>query len=288
MKVLVTGASGMLGSDFCRLLETSGHESLPFSHAQLDVQSLQDVTEALSSARPDVVIHAGAFTNVDECERNPATGYAANTLGTENVALACARSGATMVYVSSCGIFDGKKAAPYSEFDSPAPLTHYARSKFLGEEKTVQHCARHFVVRPGWLYGGDASHKRNFIEGRRREAAAKPELSSASDKFGSPTYTLDFARAVMALVESEAFGLYHAANEGIASRFDYVKESILALGLSNPVHPVNSDSFPRSAPVPDWEVLDNQCARMRGIFQMRPWQDALQDYTRNRLRAGEK
>ncbi len=278
----------MLGSDFCRLLASSGHEAAPFSHAQLDVQNLKDVTEALASVHPDVVIHAGAFTNVDECERNPQTGYAANTLGTENVALACERVGATMVYVSSCGIFDGKKAAPYSEFDAPAPLTHYARSKFLGEEKTIQHCPKHFVVRPGWLYGGESSHKRNFIEGRRREAAAKPELSSASDKFGSPTYTLDFAKAVMALVGSGAYGLYHAANQGTASRFDYVRESISALGLSNPVNAVSSDSFPRSAPVPDWEVLDNACLKIRDIHQMRPWQDALQDYTHNRLLKEQK
>lgn len=276
----------MLGSDFCRLLESSGHEAVPMSHAQLDVRSFKDVSEAFSSTRPDCVIHAGAFTNVDECERNPETGYAANTLGTENVALASVRAGATMVYVSSCGIFDGAKAAPYSEFDTPAPLTHYARSKFLGEEKTMQHCPQHFVVRPGWLYGGDASHKRNFVEGRRKEAANKPELSSASDKFGSPTYTVDFAEAVMALVESGAYGLYHAANEGTASRYDYVRECINALGLSNPVHAVSSDSFPRSAPVPDWEVLDNVCLKLRDIHQMRPWQDALQDFTRNRLLAG--
>ncbi len=273
----------MLGSDFCRLLETTGHEPIPMSHAQLDVQNLRDVSDALSSTRPDVVIHAGAFTNVDECERTPETGYAANTLGTENVALACERVGATMVYVSSCGIFDGKKAAPYSEFDAPAPLTHYARSKFLGEAATMQHCTKHYVVRPGWLYGGESSHKRNFIEGRRKEAMNKPELSSASDKFGSPTYTLDFAHAVMALLESEAYGLYHAANSGTASRLDYVRESLNALGLSNPVNPVTSEAFQRSAPVPDWEVLNNVCLKLRGIHTMRPWQEALQDYTRNRL-----
>lgn len=277
----------MLGSDFCLFLRESGHQVAPYRHDEMDVRDMARVMDIVSTELPDCVIHAAAMTNVDACERDPESGYAANALGTWNIALACARSDAMMVYVSSCGIFDGTKTESYTEFDQPSPLTHYARSKYLGEKYTEQHCARHFVVRPGWLFGGSSEHKRNFVEARRREALSKPELMSANDKFGSPTYTMDFAAQVMALVKSEAFGTYHAANPGFVSRHEYVSEAIKALGLSNPVQPVGSDAFPRSAPVPNSEVLDNLCLRMRGLLVMRPWEEALRDYVAKRLLSGE-
>jgi dTDP-4-dehydrorhamnose reductase len=249
----------------------------------MDVRQLESVREAVSLERPDCVVHTAAFTNVDESERSPELAYMVNTLGSCNVALACADAGAVMVYVSSCGVFDGKKGKPYTEFDQPSPLTHYHRSKYLGEESVARFCRRHFIVRPGWLFGGNLQHKRNFVEGRRREAMSKHEIVSANDKFGSPTYTVDFAKQVLDLIETQAFGTYHVANLGFASRYEYVMETIRCLGLPNQVTAVESDFFPRLAPVPDCEALDNMCLRMRGILIMRPWPEAMQDYVRNRL-----
>jgi len=283
VKILVTGAGGMLGSDLCRVLEGYGHEVAAYARERLDVRELKQARELISLERPRCVIHAAAFTNVDESERNPDTAYAANTLGAWNVALACAQFDATLVYVSSCGIFDGQKETPYTEFDEPRPLTHYHRSKYLGEQLVARHSARHFIVRPGWLYGGSLTHRRNFVEARRREALTKPEIVSAKDKFGSPTYTVDFARQIMELIETEAYGTYHVANLGFGSRFDYVREIIKHLGLPNEVKPVGSDHFQRAAPVPDSEALEDCCLRLRGILRMRPWQEALEDYVKNRF-----
>jgi dTDP-4-dehydrorhamnose reductase len=283
VKILVTGAGGMLGSDFCPVLEESGHEVVAYTHEQLDVQRLDEVRRLISTARPDCVIHTAAFTNVDESERNPEAAYGANTLGAWNVALACAQSEAVMVYVSSCGIFDGQKAEPYTEFDPPAPLTHYHRSKYLGEQLVAAHCPRQFTVRPGWLFGGSIQHRRNFVEARRREALAKPEIVSAKDKFGSPTYTVDFARQVIELIGTEAYGTYHVAGVGSASRYEYVREIIKQLGSPSEVRAVGSDFFPRSAPVPESEALDNACLRLRGILRMRPWEEAIEDYVKRRL-----
>jgi dTDP-4-dehydrorhamnose reductase len=283
VKILVTGAGGMLGSDFCLMLAQSNHEVVAHMREELDVRRLDQVRQLISTARPSCVIHTAAFTNVDESERNPEAAYAANTLGAWNVALACAETQAVMVYVSSCGIFDGRKAEPYTEFDQPAPLTHYHRSKYLGEQMVAAHCRQHFIVRPGWLFGGSIQHSRNFVEARRREALAKPELVSANDKFGSPTYTMDFAGQVIELIETKAYGTYHVAGVGSASRYEYVREIIKQLGSPTEVRPVGSDFFPRSAPVPESEALDNVCLKLRGILRMRPWQEAIEDYVKNRL-----
>ncbi|MCA1567956.1 MAG: dTDP-4-dehydrorhamnose reductase [Acidobacteria bacterium] len=285
MKLLVTGARGMLGSDFCLVLENSGHEAAAFARAEMDVSDLRRVRQVMESERPDCVIHTAAFTNVDESERNPDAAYTANTLGAWNVALACSEFDAVAVYVSTCGVFDGEKGAPYTEFDQPAPITHYHKSKYLGEELVAQHARRHFIVRPGWLFGGNVEHRRNFVEARRREALAKPEIVSAKDKFGSPTYTVDFARQVIELIRSEAYGTYHVANVGSASRYEYVREIVEQLGLPNAVRPVGSDFFPRSAPVPAWEALENTCLKARGMMIMRPWREALRDYVATRLSA---
>lgn len=283
MKVLVTGAGGMLGSDFCTTLAKAGYEVAAYTRDKMDVRQLDQVKNSIAAEQPDCVIHTAAFTNVDECQRNPETGYAANALGSWNVALACADVDAAMVYVSSCGIFDGAKAEPYTEFDQPAPLTHYAKSKYIGEQLTATHCRKHFIVRPGWLFGGSINHRRNFVEGRRREALSKPEIASAKDKFGSPTYTVDFAQQVMELIESKAYGTYHVANIGFASRYEYVGEIIKQLALPNEVRAAESSAFPRSAPVPAWEALDNSCLKLRGMLKMRPWEQALKDYVINRL-----
>lgn len=273
----------MLGSDFGLVLAQSDHEVAAYPREKMDVRRLDPVRHLISSEQPDCIIHTAAFTNVDESERNPETAYAANTLGTWNVALACMETGAVMVYVSSCGIFDGNKVEPYTEFDQPTPLTHYHRSKYLGEQLVIRHCPRHFIVRPGWLFGGSHRHRRNFVEARRREALAKTEIVSAKDKFGSPTYTVDFARQVLELIETKAYGTYHVANVGLASRYEYVSEIIKHLALPCQVRPVGSDFFPRSAPVPMSEALDNACLKLRGILQMRPWEEAIEDYVKNRL-----
>lgn len=273
----------MLGADLAETSAAAGHDVIATSRETLDVTSLEGVQHAVTSMRPDCVVHCAAVTNVEECERNPELAYSANTLATWNVALACARADIPIVYVSSCGVFDGTKADLYTEFDTPAPRTHHHRSKFLGEQHVATHCRKHFIVRPGWLFGGSVVHKKNFVAARRREALANPVMVSAKDRFGSPTYTVDFANQVLHLIASEAYGTYHVVNLGLASRFEYVSEVIRTLSLPNEVKPVASDFFPRGAPVPVWEALDNTCLRMRGLLLMRPWQEALAEYVSHRF-----
>ncbi|MGA9379880.1 MAG: dTDP-4-dehydrorhamnose reductase [Phormidium sp.] len=283
MKVIVTGAEGMLGSDLCDVFQNSGIEAIGFSRNQLDICELDKVKQIITSEKPHCVIHTAAITNVDECQKNQALAHSVNTVGTWNVALACKKADAILVYISSCGVFDGTKGEPYREIDQPAPRTHYHQSKYLGEQIVSQLCQDYFIVRPGWLFGGKASHRRNFVEARRKEAIANPKMVSAKDKFGSPTYTADLAKQLVDLIQSEAFGLYHVANVGFASRYEYVNKIVQLLDLKTEVSPVGSDAFVRPAPVPAWEALDNFYLKLRNLLQMRSWEDSLEDYIKNRL-----
>lgn len=283
MKILVTGASGMLGSDVYRFLEGAGYHVIAASRERMDVTQLPAVQRCLSEHHPDLVFHAAAHTDLDQAEREPDITYRINTIGTWNVALACARNRAQLVYVSTCGVFDGRKAAPYTELDSPNPLTHYHRSKYQAERRVAELVPEHFILRPGWLFGGRASHRRNYVANRYREALNRSVIRSATDRFGSPTYTLDFAASALEIVRSQAFGLYHVANSGACSRYEYVRNCLAGLGLATPLEPVTSDYFPRSAPVPAWEALDSYFLRLRGLAAPRPWQEALAEYVRARL-----
>jgi dTDP-4-dehydrorhamnose reductase len=284
VKALVTGAEGMLGADLCAVLTQAGHTAVPASRTTLDVTDLRAARRTVAEHRPDVVFHAAADTDVDRAEQDPATADRVNVVGTWNVALACVETGAQLVYVSSGGVFDGLKAAPYIELDIPNPLTRYHRGKLAGERIVESHVREHFILRPGWLFGGRADHRKNFVAQRYREARGARQIRSAADRFGSPTYTVDFARAALALVRTQAFGLYHVANAGACSRFDYVSASVACCDLDTAVVPAGSDELPpRRATVPAWEALENYFMALRGLPPMRPWREALTDYTATRL-----
>lgn len=283
MKVLITGSRGMLGTDVGAVFKRKEIDVLEYSHAQMDIVDREATRRIITSQEPDSVIHCAAHTNVDACQADPDTAYAVNSVGTINVAIACAEIGAVMVYISSCGIFDGQKAEPYNEFDPPRPLTHYHNSKYQGEGYVRDFCSKYFIIRPGWLFGGHPAHGKNFVAARAREARSKSIIESANDKFGSPTYTYDLAEVLIELVQTNAYGVYHIANTGMASRYQYVREIIRQLGLSCEVRPVGSDRFPRPAPVPNCEALDNMGLRIRGFPLMRRWQEALSEYIHTRF-----
>ena len=274
----------MLASDISRVWATAGYQVTSLSHAQLDVTEVGAVRQAIEQLRPDVVVNTPGI-GVDTCETEPEKGYRIHTWAAEVVGRQCDRIGAIFVYISSCGLF-GDEVRFYSEYDPVRLKTQYARSKFLGEQWARQACERTFVIRPGWLFGGSPSHKRNFVYQRYLEAKEAPVVRSANDKFGSPTLTQDLAAAMVKIVESEEFGLYHVTNSGSASRYDYVKYIVEAFGLDTSVEPSDSSAFSRAAPVPDCEMLDNLNLKFLGVEPLSSWQDALQRYVAELKRSG--
>jgi dTDP-4-dehydrorhamnose reductase len=278
MKVVVTGASGILGSDIVKELKKHDWEVLEFTSKNIKLDDITDVRAKILPFQPDIIIHSAAMTNVDLCEDDREAAIRVNVLGTHNMSLVAAALQAKVLYISSCGVYGDGKTEAYNELDATNPLTYHHYTKLVGEQRITDHNHRYLIVRTGWLFGGDKEQKKNFVEARRKEAATSALMRSAGDKVGSPTYTVDLAQQLVVLLKADVFGTFNAVNTGQASRFDYVSEVVKLLGLSTPVEMVDSNAFPRRANMPDNEVLDNMQLRLRGLDIMRDWKSALKSY----------
>ena len=283
MKILITGAGGMLGSDWVDYLRTKGGNVIGMNKQELDITDLENMRLTFQRIKPDLVIHTAAHTNVNEGEIFKDVSYKINFIGSWNVALLCQEYNIKLVFISSCGIFDGKKLDPYNEFDEPNPLTHHHKSKLSAEKIVSKLVNKLFIFRPGWLFGGDFSHKKNFVANRYKEALNQPFINSNHGQKGSPTYTKDFIKKADEIIEQEAYGLYHISNVCCSTRFEYVQKCISEFGLSTKVVGVDSKDFKRSAKVSNSEALDNYVLKLRGFKEMRSWQDALKEYIQDRL-----
>ena len=281
MKVFLTGATGILGTDILKVLEQANHEVLAYGSAGIDITSWVDVKNKIDSFRPEMVIHSAALTNVDLCEDNKEQAILTNVIASQNVSQAANRVNAGVVYISSCGVYGNEKTTPYTELDATNPTTYHHYTKLEGEKKIKEHNSRFLIIRPGWLFGGTTQHKKNFVEARRKEAINSAVLKSASDKKGSPTYTLDLARQLLFLMTNSYTGTFNIVNEGCASRFNYVSEIVKELNPETSVEPVASNAFPRKANMPDNECLENHNLNLRLVNQMRPWKEALKSYINN-------
>ena len=284
LKILITGSNGLLGSDLCLYLsQDSNYDVIPTTRNNMDITDFNRICEVLNHSNPDVVIHTAAETNVDLCEQDQDHAFLVNTLSTKYLAIACEKLNIPFVHISTCGLFDGKKDGAYSEYDSPDPLTVYARSKYEAEKTIRSIWGHHFIIRVGWLFGGNVDHKKNFIANRWSESKNKTEILSANDKIGSPTYSMDVAKKIMEVVESGIYGTYHVANKGKCSRYDYVLKIYELLGVDIEIKPVDSSYFPRFAPVPDSEAIENYNLKLMGKDDLQTWDEALDDYISNRF-----
>lgn len=273
MKIMITGANGQLGRDLQEVLGNR-YELFCFD-LDLDVGDNQMVVSAISRIRPNIVIHAAAYTDVDGCESNIETAYRVNAIGAGNVAVGCQIVGAKMVYVSTDYIFDGMTSEPYLEFDDPNPQSVYGHSKLGGERLVSSLCGRHFIVRTAWLYG---HHGNNFVKTILRLAKEKDELTVVNDQTGSPTYSYDLAEKIVEMAMTEKFGIYHVTNSGTCTWFDFAKLIIEYAGMDTKVLPVTTKEFPRPAPRPHYSVLRNMCLELYGFTPMRHYREALKAY----------
>lgn len=272
MRIVITGSKGQLGTALQARL--AGHTLLLIDLPEVDITSASQVQSALQEFAPDVVIHAAAMTDVDRCETEPDLAYRINALGTQNVALACQRSGAAMAYISTDYVFDGSKGAPYYEFDATAPLSIYAKSKLAGEWFVQSLLQRFYIVRTAWVF---MPGHRNFVETVFRLAQERGTMSMVTDEVGSPTYAPDLADALARLLPSALYGIYHFTNSGTCSRYEWAREILQLAGL-NSVHLAPSENYQRPAPVPRHVELRNLCGAGQLGITLRPWQEALASY----------
>lgn len=274
MRILITGHKGQLGTALQRILV--GEELLGLDLPEHDITDPGATTRAVVAFQPDVVIHGAAMTDVDGCERNPELAFRVNALGTQNIAVACGRSGAALVHISTNDLFDGTLGRPYYEWDTPSPRSVYAQSKAAAEFYVRSLLHRFYIVRTAWLYARGGSG--NFVTKIVAAADKHGALRVVTDEVSAPTYAPDLAQAIAKLFPTEHYGVYHFTNSGFCSRYDWARKILEMSGRQHvPVEPITTDQWPRAAPPPLYAPLVNLAGAALGIT-LRPWEEALQDY----------
>jgi dTDP-4-dehydrorhamnose reductase len=276
VKVLVTGAAGMLGRDVVLAAGNAGHDVVGFGRTELDVTDAVALERKFEQERPDVVVNCAAWTDVDGAEEAEEAATAVNGAGAGAVAAAESGQGASVVYVSTDYVFDGAKGAPYVETDQPAPLSAYGRSKLVGEEATAAANKRHFVVRSAGLFGIGG---RNFVETMLRLAEAQNEVLVVRDQVGSPTYTWHLAYGIVRLIEGVEFGIHHMAAGGACSWYDFAREIFDQAKVECKVLSATTDMLGRPAARPPYSALVSQ---REHAIELPPWQDGLAAYLSQR------
>lgn len=274
MRIAITGGRGQLGQELARVLREQ-HDIVVLDLPEYDVTRRNDIAR-LADARPEVVIHCAAMTDVDGCARDPVAAFRVNTLGAHNVALACQRANAAMLYISTNEVFDGTQQTPYLEWDAPRAINPYGASKLAGERMVQMLLTRLYIVRTAWLY---SLGRHNFVAKVLARAQGQRTLAYVDDELGNPTYAPDLARAIAALIETEHYGIYHLVNEGVTSRYDWAARILHHAGLNDvTLTRTKLAEFKRDSTPPLNGALTNfVAAHVLGI-RLRAWQDALAEY----------
>jgi dTDP-4-dehydrorhamnose reductase len=252
MRLLVTGAAGMLGRDVVAAAGDAGHEALALARADLDITDAAAVRAAVLAAQPDAVINCAATTDVDGAESAEAAATAVNGTGAGHLAAAAAEIGALLVHVSSDYLFDGTATEPYTEDAPVAPVGAYGRSKLAGERAIAATDARSAIVRTSWLFG---PHGKNFVDTMRRLGAEREEIAVVDDQVGCPTYTGHLAPALVEIAERGTTGILHVAGAGSCSWFELAVATFEETGLNCRVTPQSTAEVGRPAPRPAYSVL---------------------------------
>jgi dTDP-4-dehydrorhamnose reductase len=275
VRILITGAGGQLGHDLTRAL--AQHDLHAYDHAGLDITRANQVAEIVEQVQPDAIVNAAAYNEVDEAEHNLDAAFAANGAGPAYLAGAANRARARLIHISTDYVFDGRKGRPYDENDSPNPLSVYGRSKYEGERRVLETAADACVLRTAWLYGHGG---KNFVKAILAAADRGGPLKVVADQIGSPTSTADLAAAIRQLLERPARGLFHVANAGACSRFEFARA---ITGGRVEVLPITTAEAARPAPRPQNSSLISLRWASTGLPPLQPWQKALDEFLERRL-----
>jgi dTDP-4-dehydrorhamnose reductase len=272
MRILVTGANGRLGSQLQHRLQAHAHTVTGVDVTTVDITDVGGVKRLFADIRPELVLHCAALTAVDYCAEHPDEALAINGFGTQNIALACQAHDAALLYVSTNEVFDGKSYRDYQEYDPPNPVNPYGYSKWAGEQVVRDLVRKHYIVRTSWLF---AHGGKNFIQTILGQAREGEPLKVVTNEVSSPTYTNDLAAAIIRLITTTCFGIYHLVNAGHTSRYGFARQVLDLTGYCDtPIQPIALAEFPRPSRPPEYAILRNVAAARLGIT-LRPWQEAL-------------
>ncbi len=277
MKIVVVGGRGQLGRELVRVLEPN-HETVILDLPECNIVQSSAIHQIVA-LHPELILHVAAMTDVDGCARDPLTAFSVNALGTQNVALACQRSGAPMVYISTNEVFDGTKNSPYLEFDETRAINPYGASKLAGERYVQMLLERFYIVRIAWLFSPEgANFPKRIVAAARKNGA----LRVTADEIANPTYAPDLSHAIARLIETEHYGIYHLVNEGATSRYEYTRSILAHAGLGDvPLIPIPLAEYKRDSTPPRYGALANFAAATALGIRLRPWEQALDDFFAN-------
>jgi len=288
MKLLVTGAAGMLGTSLLPILKEKDHmvfasdiRFISQDMNKLDVRNLDEIRDAAQRANPEMLLHLAAETDLEVCESDADYAYRENFLGTQNACVVCREMHIPLVYISTAGVFDGNKTEPYTEFDQPNPINVYGASKFQGERIIRQTVQDHFIVRAGWMIGGGERDRKFVSKVLAQLKGGARTIHAVTDRLGTPTYAPAFSVVLEKLIRTKLYGTYHLACKGRASRYDVAAEILHILGRKDvQLKPVTSDFFKKDyfAPRPYSEEMRNYVLELRSMNDMPDWRPALATY----------
>ncbi len=279
LKVLITGCQGQLGKELCRQIDELNQVRPQFQVVATDLDSM-DITDThqvqkiVSFEKPEVIINTAAYTKVDACETDEQTAFRVNALGARNLAVAAYNIGAKILQVSTDYVFDGTGRTPLREYDPVNPLSVYGKSKALGEQLVMTTNPRYFIVRTAWLYG----EGHNFVRTILKLAAERDELKVVNDQVGTPTSTVDLARCILDLIQTEHYGVYHGTCEGECTWYEFARRILALKGINKRVIPISTTELRLPAKRPAYSVLENFMLSMVGLDNFRKWEEALEEY----------
>lgn len=282
MKLLVTGAGGMLGQTISPYLAKRGHDVAAFGKEDLDVTDAAMVKRVIEEVQPELIVHCAAYTQVDQAETEQEQAFAINERGTENVAVAAGKLNIPMLFVSTDYVFDGNNNEPYKTCDATGPISVYGKSKLAGELAVKRHCQNHYIVRTSWLYG---PYGRNFVDTIYKLAEERDQINVVADQVGSPTSTATLSEMIGDLIVTKRYGTYHATDDGVTSWFDFAREIVKDLeskGKKVEVLPIETKDMPRPAPRPPYSALDKSDLIEALGRPLTPWQESLHQYLKMR------
>ena len=281
LKVLITGCQGQLGKELCRQIDELNRVQPQFQVVATDLDTLditdtQQVEKIVTLEKPEVIINTAAYTKVDACETDEQTAFRVNALGTRNLAVAAYNIGAKILQVSTDYVFEGTGRTPLREYDPVNPQSVYGKSKALGEQLVMTTNPRYFIVRTAWLYG----EGHNFVRTILKLAAEQDELKVVNDQVGTPTSTVDLARCILNLIQTEHYGVYHGTCEGECTWYQFARRILALKGINKRVIPISTTELKQAAKRPAYSVLENFMLDLVGLNFFRTWEEALEEYLR--------
>ena len=275
MKVLVTGANGQLGYDVVKELQKQNIECFGAVRKNFDIIDFEATEKFITNYMPDVVIHCAAYTAVDKAEDEQDLCYLVNASATENIAQICKKINAKMLYISTDYVFDGTKDGFYEVDDKPNPINVYGKTKLFGEQAVQRILDKYFIVRISWVFG---EHGNNFVKTMLRLGKERKEINIVADQYGSPTYTVDLAPLLIAMIQTDKYGIYHATNEGVCTWAEFAEEIFKIVGMDVKVNHITMAEYQTRAQRPINSRLSKEKLSLNGFFNLKLWSDSLRSF----------